>query len=1045
MTQDHDPSVTVTLLGGLAVRRRGVTVHAPSMRAVELFVYLAVHAEARHPRRHLAAMLWPDSDEQQARTNLRRELHHLRSLVPAVCLDITSTSIGWVDDPSCAVDVRTFLIEDAAARRAQQLGDPLEAVLHGRAAIAAYSGALLPGSYDDWVLTEREALTNACVSLCDDVIDALRRRDIATAKETARRRIQLTPLEETGYQQLMVLEVASGDRAGALTTYHRCASMLEEQLGVPPSTETDELMRSLLSTPVDVVADTSPDAVAEHTVRTVRADVIGRQADLSSLLQSWRQARGGSPGLVLLTGDPGVGKSTLLRELGRLVAAEGGPVVRTRCFGVSAAALAPVADWLGSDAFAAAIATLPGLWRDEVRRLVPDRRSGESKAQPLPLEHASQRAMADSWRRHRFFEALAHAVTSVDQPLLMILDDFQWADKETASWVTFLLHMARDFPVLVVAAARTDEFRRQPALNAELGPLRAVGLIRELEVAPLDLAGTAQLAARLFGRPLDDAEAQLLHAASGGYPLYVVEASQSSLSRAASGVTEDDLAGVLQRRLSEASPPAQDCAALAAAVGRDFRLELLVEASDLDEATVVAAVDELWRRRLLRQVGHGYDFAHDLLRDTAYQSVPPARRWLEHRRLAQALELLQDGAVHHTSAALAEQYDRGGRPERAIPYLIEAAADAARVYATNDALRLLRRCLELTRALPAGLDREVRELEVLQIMTAPLTSTQGYADPELESALRRSITLAQALDRSDTEVASTVGLWAATFVQGDIAGSYALADGAQQLVGAVPELTGQVHFGLGGSALSLGRPEEAVRHLDLAYDLSIGAVSLLVGTRPEVHARAWSAHAWWLVGDEQRCRDACEEALAAARATDHAYTLTVALAYAALSFQLLGDIERVERSAAELATLCHRHGFAYYREWGAVLGGWVRGDERGITQIQAGIATLKASRSLTRLPYWLALLAELQIAAGRHVDARASLDAARVSAVLTADTWWLPEVLRLRAQLESGPLSLRLLKEAEALALSQSSPGLAARARADLGRRTADVNVQMRP
>ncbi len=1036
MTADHDPSVTVTLLGGLAVRRHGVTVHAPSTRAVELLVYLTVHAGTRHPRRHLASLLWPDSDEQQARTNLRRELHHLRSLVPAVCLDITATSIGWVDDSTCGVDVRTFLLEETAARKAQQHGDQLEAVLRGRAAIAAYTGPLLPGSYDDWVLAEREVLNNACVSICDELIETLSRRDVSTAKEIARRRIQLSPLEETGYRRLMALEVASGDRAGALTTYHRCASMLEEQLGVPPSSETDELMRSLLTTPVDRIADTSVDGPAEPTVRTVRTDVVGRQADLGSLLQSWHQARAGSPGLVLLTGDPGVGKSTLLRELGRLVAADGGLVVRTRCFGVSAAALAPVADWLGSDVFTAAIATLPGLWKDEVRRLVPDRRPGEGKAQPLPLEHASQRAMADSWQRHRFFEALAHAVTSVDQPLLMMLDDFHWADKETASWIAFLLHMARDFPVLVVAAARTDEFRRQPALNVELGQLRAVGLIRELEVAPLDLAGTAELGGRLFGRALDDAEARLLHAASGGYPLYVVEASQSSLSRATAEVSEDDLAKVLTRRLSEASPHAQDCAALAAAVGRDFRLELLVEASDLDEASVVAAVDELWRRRLLRQVGHGYDFAHDLLRDTAYLSVPPARRWLEHRRLAQALELLQDGAVHHTSAALAEQYDRGGRPERAIPYLIDAAADAARVYATNDALRLLRRCLELTRGLPAGLDREMRELEVLQIMTAPLTSTRGYADRELESTLRRSIALAQALDRVDTEVASTVGLWAATFVQGDIAGSYALADGAQKLVSAVPELAGQVHFGLGGSALSLGRPDEAVRHLDLAYDLSIGAVSLLVGTRPEVHARAWSAHAWWLLGNEQRARDACEQALTEARAADHAYTLTVALAYAAVTYQLLGDVEAVGRCSGELATLCHRHGFAYYREWGTVLSGWVRGDQRGITQIQAGIATLKASRSRTRLPYWLALLAELQITAGLEVDARAALDAARVSATLRTDTWWLPEVLRLRAQLESGPLSVRLLREAETLALVQSSPGLAARAREDLDRRT---------
>ena len=133
------------------------------------------------------------------------------------------------------------------------------------------------------------------------------------------------------------------------------------------------------------------------------------------------------------------------------------------------------------------------------------------------------------------------------------------------------------------------------------------------------MAATTELAQRLFGRAVDPSDAGLLQAASGGYPLYVVEAARGAMrdtgSSAENGaVDEAGLGAVLRRRLSELSPEAQRCVALAAAVGRDFRLDLLVEASDQDEVTVVRAVDELWRRHVLRQVERGYDFSHDLLR-----------------------------------------------------------------------------------------------------------------------------------------------------------------------------------------------------------------------------------------------------------------------------------------------------------------------------------------------------------------------------------------------------------------------------------------------
>jgi hypothetical protein len=225
-----------------------------------------------------------------------------------------------------------------------------------------------------------------------------------------------------------------------------------------------------------------------------------------------------------------------------------------------------------------------------------------------------------------------------------------------------------------------------------------------------------------------------------------------------------------------------------------------------------------------------------------------------------------------------------------------------------------------------------------------------------------------------------------------------------------------------------------VHHLDLAHDLSLGAVSLAVGTRPEVHARAWAAHGWWLLGDERRWRDACAESVSDAQKADHAYSLVVALAYAAISYQMAGDVARLEPTVAELTNQCDRHGFAYYSEWALVVGGWLHGGESGIRDIRRGVARLVAERSRSRLPYWLSLLADLQHSVGRDDDARATLDAARIAAVLRKDVWWLPEVLRARAMLEPTAPQVLMLREADKLAAAQSSPGLQVRIRADLDR-----------
>ena len=390
-------------------------------------------------------------------------------------------------------------------------------------------------------------------------------------------------------------------------------------------------------------------------------------------------------------------------------------------------------------------------------------------------------------------------------------------------------------------------------------------------------------------------------------------------------------------------------AGLAAAVGTNFTLDLLTEASDFDAGTVVGAVDELWRRRIMREFGDGYDFSHDLLREAAYAQVSPPKRWLLHRRVAQALELLHANDADTVSAQLAEQYARGGRPGRAVAYYRRAADVAAGMFAHAEAIRLHKEALSIVRNLPEGKDRDRQELEVLEAMAAPLNARYGYSSPELQRALERSIDLAESLGRRDSTLTGLVALWATQFVQGRIADGYQTATRALALVDPGSELSGPAHFAVGGSAVSLGMPAEGLRHLELAAKLASGAVWLSVGTRADVHGTALAAHAHWLLGHDAEALSACQDAIKLARAIDHPYCLAVALAYGSITHQMRHDLPELRDTVGELRELCDRYGFAYYREWGLILDGWSRPDESGIDLARRGIANLKAAGSFARV------------------------------------------------------------------------------------------------
>ncbi len=705
---------------------------------------------------------------------------------------------------------------------------------------------------------------------------------------------------------------------------------------------------------------------------------------------------------------------------------QGAVVATAQCFGAAGRlALAPVADWLRNEEIQAAEAALDPAWRAEVARL-----------RPADGHNAGSRATTDAWQRHRFFEGLARALLAVRRPLLLVLDNVQWCDQETLAFITFCLGLTGDNQLLVAATVREEDGDEDRELAGWILRMRATGLLTEIPLGPLSSAETARLAEAIAGRPVTDAEAGLLHAATGGFPLYVVEAARGISDPGVTSVQTGDLTAVLRMRVEQGTPAAREVASLAAAVGASFTLDLLTEASDLGADTVVEAVDELWRRRIVRELGNGYDFSHDLLRETAYAAISPPRRWLLHRRIAQGLELLHAENPDRVAAQLAEQYERAGRPERAVAYYQRAADVAAGVFAHAEQIRLLEKAVAIIAAQPAGRDRDSRELAMLEAMAAPLNARDGYSSSVLERTLERSIALAESLGHVDSTVAGLASLAAVLFVQGHTSASHRIATRALALAEPQSDMAYHARLILGCAAFGLGMVAQALRYLEESAYLVGTTIELGLGNRPAVHGKAFSAHAHWLLGQDEEALAASGEAIRLARAIDHPYSQVVALSYAAITYQMRGDLPELRSAISELHRLCGRYDFAYYREWAVILDGWSREDSSGAEMIRGGIASLKSQRALARMPYWLSLLADRSARDGRPDVARATLDAALADGSAHDDRWWLPEVNRMRAAYDGEQAAIARLLAASKMAAEHGSAALRRRCESDLSARS---------
>ncbi len=1014
------PNLHIRLLGDFSLLYNDqpiTSLNTPRLQS--LLAYLSLHRDGPQQRQHLAFLFWPDATEAQARNNLRQLVHQLRQAFPAVdhFLQSDTSSLRWRLDTPFHLDVAEF---DQALQRADEAARHND--LRGqqstlKEADNLYRGALLPSCYDDWIVPERERLRQDHLQALEQLLRLFERQgDPVTAIQYTQRLIRIDPLSEDFYRRLIRLHVMNNDRASALRVYHTCAATLQRELGIEPDPATRAVYEQLLHSE----ATTAPASRAAPTF-VGAPTLIGRQPQWERLHQAWQRAIDSGPHLVLVSGEAGIGKSRLAEEFLEWADQQGIVTARTRSYAAEGQlSLGPVTDWLRSEGLRGHLEQIDTVWLTEVARILP-----ELFAERPDIPHYEP--VTEYGQRQRFFEALARAILAAPQPLLLVIDDLQWCDPETLEWLHFLLRFDPLARLLVVGCVRTEELPPHHPLRTLLLDLQTTRRVTEIALQPLDAAETAKLAALVVKREWGVDTLMRLYQESEGYPFFVVEMARARLegSPASAPLSErpphlrpaealEDLPArvhaVLVGRLLQLSASAQEFAKLAATIGHEFTLDLLLAASNADADSAVRALDELWQKRIVREHGTtSYDFTHDKLREVAYAEISVPQRRMQHRRIARALETLHAEDLDPVCGQIATHYERAGLLEQALPYYQRAAAVAQRRYANEEAITLLSRALKLLEQLPAGLKRDKQELGLQLALAPPYRVTKGWAAPEMESVLDRILALCDTVGDDAQRAEALYGLQSLYVVQAKLEKGQSVSDELQTLYQrtlgtAAPPFSGMM---LAGARLHLGKIAEANAQFTkviAAHDpAQILHIQESQGVNYAAHARAWQAHALWCLGYPQQALDCGLEAIRVVQHLNQPFNQALVSAYLALLQQLRADEATARACAQEALALTSAYQAPYYRSWSAILVSYAQALEQPtgqhIKRLRASIDEFKASSARLRLPYYLALLAQVYAKAGRAQEGLAVIEEALAEARTHNERWWNAELHRLRGEL----------------------------------------------
>ena len=755
------PALQVYFLGPLDIRCGGQPLPKPAtLKSQSLLAYLVVHCHQPQPRGRLAGLFWGDRPERKARRSLTTALWRIRRCLPdKECI---------LSDPhTVQFDPQTDLWLDVEAFESHASHDDLASL---QAAVALHRGDFLDGFYDDWIINERYRLETLFSETLARLMAVQKARgEHKAALATALRLLDHDPLREDAHRVAMRTYCGLGQRNAALEQYYRCREIVLEELGAEPMVETTELYEAILEgrfavarvpelIPVKVPPAAPPVPPGRNPLDAMAPSrLVGREQELAFLHQCWQGAEAGQGGLVLISGEAGVGKTRLVEEFANRLRRRGVRVLWGRCYEFERVLpYQPVAEALRTvlpTLTSAELAGFPAWAVREVTRLVPEvleklalsevhaEADGTSVVEGRPRLEVSAAPGLDQ-ERARLFDGVGRFLAELSShgALLIVLEDLHWASEST---LQLLHHVARHLAahqVLIVGTFRPEAIGLQHPLLALRRRLVREGLARPLRLSCLSPAAVKAMVVEMSGagevvKPL----AVRLYQETEGNPFFLMEIVkalfESGVVQLEAGVWRGDLVQIsegalplpasvseaIQARVLRLNDDAQQALRLAAVLGREFDFDPLNAVWGRGEEVTLEALDDLLRHRLIDEgtgaVGRDYGFTHHKIQEAVYAGMPRRRRQFLHGQAGAAMERLFAAEIKEIAGELAFHFEQArlldpAVTDKATAYLQQAGDQARRAYAHQEAIDYFRRALALLKAAPPDQRRQDWQLEM---------------------------------------------------------------------------------------------------------------------------------------------------------------------------------------------------------------------------------------------------------------------------------------------------------------------------------------------
>jgi class 3 adenylate cyclase/predicted ATPase/ABC-type transport system involved in cytochrome c biogenesis ATPase subunit len=732
-------------------------------------------------------------------------------------------------------------------------------------------------------------------------------------------------------------------------------------------------------------------SVSESRFEAVRTAgltrLIGREDELDFLLQRQRLAWRGEGQIVLISGEPGIGKSRLGAALAERIAGEPHTHLRYQCSPYHTnSALRPFIAQLGR---AAGFKADDGP-EEKLDKLEAILAMDASRVQaaatlfaallsipfgaryaPLTLSPTQQRrrtlaALLDQ------FEGLARR-----QPILLSFEDAHWADATSLELLDLTVERVRRLPVLAL-------FTFRPEFEPPWVGLPNVGT---LTLGRLNRDDVENMVARVVGGRVLPAEVlKQIVAKTDGNPLFVEELTKTVLE---AGILVEDAEGYrlegplppfaipetlqdsLMARLDRLAP-VKEIGQIGAAIGRDFSYSLLRALVGRDETALKYGLAQLEQAGLVfRRVEPPeavYSFKHALVQDAAYENLLKSRRQVLHQRIAQALEREFPETAKTEPELLALHYAAAGLADPAISYWQTAAERALQRSANVEAANHFRQALALLATLPESGQRDERELDLQTRLGATLTTVKGFAAPEVAAAYDRARILCRESQAPAQKFSVLRGLWVYDLVRAEW---HAAADLAEEMLALADDQQNigyelESHRALGMTLLWRGMIVRAREHLEEGrrlYDPEQHRIhAFRYGNDPGIACLVHEAFALWVLGYADQALATSRRAVTLARQLGHPFSLAQALIYSLFIHQCRGEPQVIKKLADEVKTLALEHGFPFWQAEAGIMAGWAtaaQGRSReGIVQLRNGVTDFLATGARMDKPRWLSLLAE---------------------------------------------------------------------------------------